>query len=156
NAYPMRREVVAQTFGQSADCELRRRIDPSLRTGQERRHRSDIHDVPALSVRLDVRQETHQAVHDAAQVDTEHPLPVLVSCLIHWPESTDAGVVTKNVDLAEYADGFLHSALHSPTIRDIQLDGVDGKLGPRLEPGHGLVEMILPAIADDDLHPCQC
>jgi hypothetical protein len=52
-------------------------------------------------VRPDPRHEGDDAVDDAAEVDAEHPVPVLVGGVCDVVEEVDPGVVAEDVDVAE-------------------------------------------------------
>ena len=48
DADPVRQQAPAQRVGEAVDGELRRRVDPRARAGDERRHRGGVDDVAAL------------------------------------------------------------------------------------------------------------
>ena len=102
DADPVREQAPAQRVRQPVHRELRRRVDARARAGDERGHRGRVDDVPALAVRLDPGHERDDAVDDAAEVDAEHPVPVLVRRVGDVVEEVDPGVVAEDVDVAEH------------------------------------------------------
>ena len=105
--------------------------------------------MPALSVRLDPRHERHDAVDDTAEVDTEHPVPVLVGGVGDVVEEVDAGVVAEDVDVAEDALGLVRGAGERLAIGHVELDRVDVAVELRRR----RLEVVGPYVGDRDPHP---
>ncbi len=124
DADPVRQQAPAQRVGQPVHRELRRRVDARARAGDERGHRGRVDDVPALPVRLDPRHEGDDAVDDAAEVDAEHPVPVLVRRVGDVVEEVDAGVVAEDVHVPEDALGLVGGTRERLAVGDVQLDRV--------------------------------
>src|SRR6185312_14957262 len=125
-------------------------VDARATARDERRHRGSVHDMAAFPVRLDPRHECPHSVHHAAEIHSENPIPVIVARLADVVEQVDAGVVAHDVHLPEHLLSLVRGARHCATIRDIQPQGMHFHA---LEAAHGLIEMILTDVGDDDIHP---
>src|SRR5262245_33793544 len=104
-----------------------------------------------LAVFLDPRDEGPDAVDDAAEIDAEQPVPIVVCAFVHRREKIDAGVVADDVNFAEYPLHLVRRLTERLAIGHIQPDRV--RATARLfEISRRAVEMILPDVGDDDLH----
>ena len=65
----------------------------------------------ALAVLADVRQEAPDAVHDAHQVDVDHPAPIIDRDLVDAAATCDAGIVADDMDVADGAERCLCRAI---------------------------------------------
>src|SRR5262245_57471578 len=105
----------------------------------------------SFAVFLDPRDEGTDAVDDAAQIDAENPVPIIIRAFIHRREKIDAGVVADDVNFAEHSFHFVRRAVERLTIGHVQPDRM--RLAARLiEISHRAIEMILPDVGDDYLH----
>ena len=81
--------------------------------------------MPALAVRLDPRHEGDDAVDHPAEVDAEHPVPVLVGRVGDVVEEVDAGVVAEDVHVAEGALGLVRGSRERVAVGHVELDRMD-------------------------------
>ncbi len=105
--------------------------------------------MPAFAVRPDPRDERLQAVHGAAEVHAENPIPVVVARRANVVEQIDPGIVAEDVHLAEHLLGLIRRPRHGGAIRDIEPKRMHL---PAAEGLHRLIEMVLADIGDDDVH----
>jgi hypothetical protein len=105
-----------------------------------------VDDVPALTMRLDPGHERDDAVDDAAEVDAEHPVPVLVGRVGDVVEEVDPGVVAEDVDVPEDVLGLVRGPRERLAVGHVELDRVDVELGFR-----GF-EMVGPHVGDRHSH----
>ena len=106
--------------------------------------------MPGLAERLQARNESHDAVDRAAQVDAENPVPVLVRRHVHRAKDVDAGVVDEDVDLPEDLFGLVGRAHESVAVGDIELERMHTS-GCILEVRECLIAMRFAHVGDDDL-----
>ena len=83
----------------------------------------------ARRVGEEVGQERVQAVHDAPQVDPQHPLPVGQGEVGDVAAPTDAGVVAEQVDPAEARHHGVGEGLHRRRVAHVGHDAGDPELG---------------------------
>jgi hypothetical protein len=148
HADPVRQQAPSERIRQAVHGELRCRVDPRPGAGHERRHRRGVHDVTALAVRLDPGDERHDAVDDAAEVDAEHPVPVLVRRVGDVVEQVDAGVVAEHVHVPERALRLVGGAGERLPVGHVQPDREDVAAERRRR----LLEMVGPHVGDRDVH----
>ena len=148
HADPVRQQAPAERIRQTVHGELRSRIDPRPGAGDERGHRRGVDDMTAVAVRLDPGDERHDAVDDAAEVDAEHPVPVLVRRVGDVVEEVDPGVVAEHVHVAERPLRLVRRACECLPVGHVQPDRED--VGA--ECGRRLLEVVSPYIGDRDLH----
>ena len=148
DADAVRQQAPAQRVRQPVHRELRRRVDARSRAGDEGGHRRRVDDVPALPVRLDPGHERDDAVDDTAEVDAEHPVPVLVRGVGDVVEEVDAGVVAEDVDVPEDALGLVGGACERLAIGHVELDRVHVTVELRRR---GL-EVVGPYVGDRHAH----
>jgi hypothetical protein len=102
--------------------------------------------VATLPVRLDARHERDDAVDDAAEVDAEHPVPVLVGRVGDVVEEVDPGVVAEHGDLAEHLLRLVGGARERLAVGDVELDRV------HVELRCGCLEVVVADVGDCDPH----
>ncbi len=114
----------------------------------ERRGRDHL---SAISMSLNERQESANAVEHAGRIDAHSPVPIVVCRRAQPAEYTDARVVDDHVHLLEDTDGFLRRLLHPGPVGHVHIDGVHS-VTCLLQVLHRFVEMRLSSIRDHDLH----
>ena len=151
HADAVRQQAPAQRIRQPVHGELRRRVDPRARAGDEGCHGGRVDDVPALAVRLDPGNERDDAVDDAAEIDAEHPVPVLVRRVCDVVEEVDAGVVAEDMDVPENALGLVRGTSERFAIGHVELD----RMYVTADLPHRGLEVIGSYVGDRDAHACR-
>ena len=73
---------------------------------------------------LDLWQERQQSVDRAEKIDAQHPIPILAGHFVQWlPGAADAGIVAKNMHLAEGFGAAFGGRVHGLPVGHVKLDG---------------------------------
>ncbi len=109
--------------------------------------------MPALAMGDDARQHRLQAVDHSAEVDADAPVPVGVGGVQHRPLDADSGVVDQHMDVAEAGLRLVRCGGEPRPVGHVQADDMHrAALLDALEPGQGVVQVILPEVGDDHVH----
>ncbi len=145
------RELETQRFHQADDTELRspctrpRRRDRAGPRGRRRHHR------PALTVRLDARQERVHGVEHAVQVHAHAPIPIVVAGLADAADHGDPGIRDDGVHFAEVLHHIVGRLVERCAVGHVHTHGVDA-IARLLELFHRFVEIGFGAIGDRHFH----
>ena len=146
-----RAEVVGKALGEPDRGELRRVVRPRIRIGEQPAHRRGVDDV-AFGVLLDhAGHEALDRVHDAVEVDAEHPLPIAQCPLPQQPAREHSRVVAQQVRAAVVGERGIRQLLHRIGVRDIGDHG-GGASTDSLDELDGLGERGRFDIGRDDIH----
>src|SRR5262245_23086205 len=105
----------------------------------------------AFAVLLDPGNEGPDAGADAAKIDADYPVPIVICAFIHRREKIDAGVVADDVNFAEHSFHFVCRAVKRLAIGHVQPYRMRAS-ARSLEISHRAIEMIMPDVGDDYLH----
>ena len=118
-----RAEVVGEALGEPDRGELGRVVRPRIRVGEQPAHRRRVDDV-ALGVLLEhAGHEAADRVHDAVEVDAEHPLPIAQRALPQQSAREDAGVVAQHMRAAMVGERRVGQLLDRIGVGDIGDNG---------------------------------
>ena len=120
---PHRAKVVGEALGEPDRGELRRVVRARIRVGEQPAHRRGVDDV-AFGVLLEhAGHEAADGVHDAVEVDAEHPLPIAQRALPQQSAREHAGVVAQHVRAAMVGERSVGQLLHRIGVGDVGDDG---------------------------------
>src|SRR6185312_4251657 len=115
-------------------------------------------ETPILNLPSDSRSESvrprtanFDAVHHAAEIDTDDPVPVFVFGLFHRRVAAAAGIVADDMNLAEDALDLVGGARHRFAVGDVEPDEVIRQVRA-LEGRGGLIEMVLAHVRHHHFH----
>ncbi len=133
------------------DTELRCRIHACATVTEQARKRRRGDHRPALTVRLNARQERVNGVEDAVEIDAHAPVPIVVACLADAADDGDARIRHDGVYFAEPLHDIVCGGVERRAIRHVHTDGMHA-IRSLIEVFHGLVEVRPGAVADRHLH----
>eukprot|EP01137_Pigoraptor_chileana_P006812 Opistho-2@51562 len=143
-------QIQRQTFGEAPDRHFQRAVNACPLERDEGGHGRGIDDMPALAPLYHTRHEGLDAVDDALQIDVQLPIPVIISGVLERAEDRHARRVEQQLDRPQLSLHRVGGALIGIPVGDIQFHRHHIMATP-LEPGHRLVQMVLPDVDDRDL-----